>query len=204
MRRPTVAKVLGMKSGLGLSEYCQKVQPKRSDRCSSESTNLSIITSGSIPTNPSELLASEEFKHLILHAKESYDFVLVDCPPCWPLCRPACRIWSRGCSDRCHSCQSHKVVPSCGERLKCSNGSEREFLGTVVNASVLEVGSRLLWRLPTWLRLRFLWIEETCPTSKEFPRRGRNREAGCTEVELPSIDCHLQDLGRKALPAIAR
>ncbi len=86
MRRPTIAKVLGMKSTLGLSELLSgKCSQNEATIVHPESPNLSIIASGSIPTNPSELLASEEFKHLILHAKESYDFVLVDCPPVWPL-----------------------------------------------------------------------------------------------------------------------
>lgn len=42
---------------------------------------LSIISSGPIPPNPSELLDSEAFKGLIISARKTYDFVVIDCPP---------------------------------------------------------------------------------------------------------------------------
>ncbi len=43
--------------------------------------NLDIITSGRIPPNPAELLASRQMKNLIEYAKKHYDFVFIDLPP---------------------------------------------------------------------------------------------------------------------------
>lgn len=47
--------------------------------------NLSIVTSGGIPPNPSELLSSPRFSQMIEEASEEYDIVLVDCPPILPV-----------------------------------------------------------------------------------------------------------------------
>lgn len=44
-------------------------------------SNLDVLTSGPIPPNPSELLASPYFQKLITYAKESYDYVIMDTPP---------------------------------------------------------------------------------------------------------------------------
>ena len=43
--------------------------------------NLDIITSGRIPPNPAELLASDNMKEFIEYAKTRYDVVLLDLPP---------------------------------------------------------------------------------------------------------------------------
>ncbi|MFH1639940.1 MAG: CpsD/CapB family tyrosine-protein kinase, partial [Chloroflexota bacterium] len=42
---------------------------------------LSIITSGPIPPNPSELLGSEKMRQLIKVTKDKFDFVIFDSPP---------------------------------------------------------------------------------------------------------------------------
>ena len=43
--------------------------------------NLNIITCGSIPPNPSEIVGSQRMTDLISHVRESYDVVLFDSPP---------------------------------------------------------------------------------------------------------------------------
>lgn len=43
--------------------------------------NLSIVTAGPHPPNPSELLASHRMKEFIGSVKSKYDFVLIDTPP---------------------------------------------------------------------------------------------------------------------------
>ena len=43
--------------------------------------NFSMIFSGPIPPNPSEILDGERFKHLIETVKEKFDIVIIDTPP---------------------------------------------------------------------------------------------------------------------------
>lgn len=42
---------------------------------------LDVLPIGSIPPNPSELLYSPKFKEIIDHAKKTYDYIFLDCPP---------------------------------------------------------------------------------------------------------------------------
>lgn len=43
--------------------------------------NLDLLTSGPIPPNPSELIASKRFKKIFEHLQKEYDFILIDTPP---------------------------------------------------------------------------------------------------------------------------
>jgi capsular exopolysaccharide synthesis family protein len=43
--------------------------------------NLRIVSSGPVPPNPSELLASAEFEMLLVTLRKTADFVIVDAPP---------------------------------------------------------------------------------------------------------------------------
>ncbi len=51
--------------------------------------NLSVLTSGPLPPNPSELIVSKPFKNLIKRVKDNYDFVLIDSPPIIAVTDPA-------------------------------------------------------------------------------------------------------------------
>ena len=43
--------------------------------------NLDLISSGPIPPNPSELIASQNMKNFIEEVQKNYDYVIVDTPP---------------------------------------------------------------------------------------------------------------------------
>ena len=47
-----------------------------------EIENLSLITAGNVPPNPSELLVSEQMTNLLEDLKEMYDIVIIDGTPC--------------------------------------------------------------------------------------------------------------------------
>lgn len=50
-----------------------------------EYPNLSVITSGPIPPNSSELLGSSRMKHVMDRLREEYDVIVVDSPPILPV-----------------------------------------------------------------------------------------------------------------------
>lgn len=47
--------------------------------------NLWLLASGSLPPNPSELLASKRTAEILVLLEEAYDVVLIDCPPALPV-----------------------------------------------------------------------------------------------------------------------
>jgi capsular exopolysaccharide synthesis family protein len=47
--------------------------------------NLNIITAGTRPPNPTEILSSERFKTLLQLARDNYDYVFIDAPPILPV-----------------------------------------------------------------------------------------------------------------------
>lgn len=82
LRKPTVAKTFGLKNHLGLSTLLtdraltieEAVQP-------SGVNNLSILTSGPKPPNPSEMLGSHRMNHMLHSLQEKYDLIIFDMPP---------------------------------------------------------------------------------------------------------------------------
>lgn len=82
MRRPSVAKVLGLdNTHPGLSMLVLGMQTI--DKCvyKIEGSTLEVLTAGSIPPNPLELLLSEKFKELLAKLSETYDTIIIDSPP---------------------------------------------------------------------------------------------------------------------------
>ncbi|HEV8374972.1 MAG TPA: polysaccharide biosynthesis tyrosine autokinase [Candidatus Polarisedimenticolia bacterium] len=83
MRRPRLHKALGGGNGAGLSNYLSGNADLDSLIQETEIPNLFLVSSGPIPPNPSELLASEHFDILLktLKSSDRFDHVLIDSPP---------------------------------------------------------------------------------------------------------------------------
>lgn len=82
LRQPALHNYLSIKHNIhGLSDILAGNDVL--DKCilSSKSMGYSILTAGSIPPNPSELIASESMQELINKLKEKYDYVLIDSAP---------------------------------------------------------------------------------------------------------------------------
>lgn len=47
--------------------------------------NINLLTAGTIPPNPAELLCSESMRELLSGLRESYDIVIIDAPPVIPV-----------------------------------------------------------------------------------------------------------------------
>lgn len=85
LRRPRAAKYLGLPSGVGLTNvlvgYCDVAAATQT-----WGENLmSVLASGPIPPNPSELLGSRQMKQLLTTLREQYDNIVIDGPPLLPV-----------------------------------------------------------------------------------------------------------------------
>lgn len=81
MRKPTQNKIFGVKNENGLSSVLSKM--KKVEECIQETAvpSLKIMTSGSIPPNPSELLSSAQTVTMLEKLSEEYSIIVIDSPP---------------------------------------------------------------------------------------------------------------------------
>ncbi len=81
MRKPVQHKLYNLSNKIGLSNVL--TDEKLLDKAIHKSVtgNLDILTAGTIPPNPSELLASKKMEELLEKLKKEYDIILIDCSP---------------------------------------------------------------------------------------------------------------------------
>ena len=67
----------------GLSDYLGKREDSLDNliKDNSDYPNLHLLPAGTIPPNPTELLAEPRFKALIEELRGKYDYIFIDCPP---------------------------------------------------------------------------------------------------------------------------
>ena len=80
MRKPVQHRAFKFKNDKGLSTLLGGIDSFK-QVLKSKTANLDIITSGPIPPNPSEMLASENMKILLDELVKYYDYVIIDTPP---------------------------------------------------------------------------------------------------------------------------
>ncbi len=82
MRRPSIAKTFE-RTGYhpGLSNILSGTHKVSECIINDDESGIDIITAGSIPPNPQELLASDAFGKLITDLKQSYDRIIIDTSP---------------------------------------------------------------------------------------------------------------------------
>lgn len=80
LRNPSIAQKMSISNEAGLSDLLYG-NAQLDDVLYRYSENLHVITSGTIPENPVELLSSEHMKLLLDSTGEKYDFIILDSPP---------------------------------------------------------------------------------------------------------------------------
>ena len=81
LRRPVIHSLFGIKRENGLSNYLAGKSTLDEIIKTSQVENLSLITTGILPPNPSESLGSQRMKELINILSEKYDYMFFDSPP---------------------------------------------------------------------------------------------------------------------------
>jgi len=85
LRRPKIADNLRLESAVGLTTVLLGRLSLAEAIQTHSVPNLSVLTSGTIPPNPSELLQSEAMRDLLAQLREQFDVVLIDAPPLLPV-----------------------------------------------------------------------------------------------------------------------
>ncbi|MDW8802591.1 CpsD/CapB family tyrosine-protein kinase [Clostridium sp. A1-XYC3] len=80
-RKPKLNKVFLKSNSIGLSDLLVGKVTFEEAVQKTEIPNLNILTSGTRPPNPAELLASEKMKKFVETLRETYDCIILDTPP---------------------------------------------------------------------------------------------------------------------------
>ncbi len=81
LRRPNLHNLLKLQNTAGLSEVIGKFKSLPEVLHKEVLPCLDVITAGSIPPNPSELLGSSSFETFLRDMEKEYDYIIIDTPP---------------------------------------------------------------------------------------------------------------------------
>ena len=81
MRKPRISRAFGMPNEVGLSSYLAGKADINEVIKSTTIPNLSLISSGPIPPNPTELLTSAKTQQLLNELKSKFTRIIIDSPP---------------------------------------------------------------------------------------------------------------------------
>ncbi len=81
LRRPVVHSIFGLKKDNGLTNYMMGAIKFEDMIQKTFLDNLFLITSGALPPNPSELLASKKMEEVLDKLRNEFDLVVIDTPP---------------------------------------------------------------------------------------------------------------------------
>ena len=81
MRKGTIAKFFALNNESGLSDILAGKRPFEEKIKATHTSYLNVVTRGSVPLNPSELLIHPRFGEFLQWASTNYDLVVIDTPP---------------------------------------------------------------------------------------------------------------------------
>jgi capsular exopolysaccharide synthesis family protein len=81
LRRGSLHKLFKLPRGPGLTHAIASGAELEAVARETSIPNLSVVTTGVQPPNPSELLGSQRLRELLAQAHEQYDLVIIDTPP---------------------------------------------------------------------------------------------------------------------------
>jgi len=85
LRRPKISEYLRLESAVGLTTVLIGKLPVEEAIQTTANGGLAVLTSGSTPPNPAELLKSSTMRTLVASLRQTYDIVLIDAPPLLPV-----------------------------------------------------------------------------------------------------------------------
>lgn len=132
LRKPTAHYTFQLPNTFGLTSVLTKQAELMDAVHMTEVENLFVLTSGPIPPNPAELLASVSMEYLLKEAYNLYDFILFDTPPVLTvtdaqvlanLADGSILVTSSGTTDRDGAIKAKEILTS----------AQAKLLGAVLN-----------------------------------------------------------------------
>ncbi len=81
LRKASLHKQFSLPNNIGISNYLTGQNTLEEVIHYDKESNVSVITTGTLPPNPSELILTDKMKEFISILKERYDYVIFDTPP---------------------------------------------------------------------------------------------------------------------------
>ena len=85
LRRPSMNTIFEQARTPGVTEVLAGDVPLADALHSTDIENIYLLTAGTIPPNPAELLCSDRMRDLLAGLREAYDIVIIDAPPVIPV-----------------------------------------------------------------------------------------------------------------------
>ncbi|MEL4027835.1 CpsD/CapB family tyrosine-protein kinase [Caldifermentibacillus hisashii] len=132
LRKPTAHYTFQLPNTFGLTSVLTKQVELMDAVYMTDVENLFVLTSGPIPPNPAELLASVSMEYLLKEAYNLYDFILFDTPPVLTvtdaqvlanLADGSILVTSSGTTDRDGAIKAKEILTS----------AQAKLLGAVLN-----------------------------------------------------------------------
>ena len=132
MRKPTLHQTFKTFNKVGLSNVIAKKAAFYEAVQETFIVGLNVITSGPIPPNPSELLASKAMDALLLDVKKDYDIIIIDSPPLLSL--SDAQILANKCDGTILIVNAGVVEKSAVQKAKAIlSTTQSKILGVVLN-----------------------------------------------------------------------
>jgi tyrosine-protein kinase Etk/Wzc len=86
LNNPTLHRKFNIKQTVGITEYLQgTISAQQAIIPSGHNENLSLLLTGALPMDPSELILSDKTEELLNYLDERYDYIVLDVPPVGPV-----------------------------------------------------------------------------------------------------------------------
>ncbi|KOO50437.1 CpsD/CapB family tyrosine-protein kinase [Priestia koreensis] len=132
LRKPTAHYTFRLENRMGLTNVLTKQTRLASAIQRSEVKNLDILTSGPIPPNPAELLASQAMANLFTELYEHYELIVFDSPPILPV--TDAQILANQCDGAVLVVQSGRSDKEATQKAKeLLDAAKGKLLGVVLN-----------------------------------------------------------------------
>jgi tyrosine-protein kinase Etk/Wzc len=85
LRRPSLNTIFKQSRTPGITELMAGDANMEEVLHATDIANMSLLTAGTIPPNPAELLCSDKMGNLLQALRDSYDIIIIDAPPVIPV-----------------------------------------------------------------------------------------------------------------------